>query len=108
MGRKRRRNVESLTSGWQSSDDEQMDVAMRNYVLAGTAVLAAVVAALSVSGQEAFRQVGYGTRSVPATEMMIPARPAVEKGLKFLQQRQLEDGAFATRGYGRNAAVVAL
>jgi prenyltransferase beta subunit len=39
---------------------------------------------------------------------MISARPAVEKGLQFLAQRQLEDGSFATGGYGRNAAVVAL
>ena len=39
---------------------------------------------------------------------MAQARPAVEKGLKFLTSRQQEDGAFATSGYGRNAAVVAL
>src|SRR5687767_71693 len=95
-----------------------MDVRMRNYVLAGMALLA-VVHALTVSAQERHRQesdgtprsvpaTGDGTRSVPATEMMIPARAAVAKGLKFLQQRQLEDGAFATGGYGRNAAVVAL
>src|SRR4051812_21950437 len=57
-----------------------------------------------------------GTRSVPATEsqsarnlaMMAPARGAVEKGLKYLASRQQEDGAFATSGYGRNAAVIAL
>src|SRR4051812_7577851 len=56
------------------------------------------------------------TRSVPATEgasarndeMMAPARGSVEKGLKYLASRQQEDGAFATSGYGRNAAVVAL
>jgi prenyltransferase beta subunit len=36
------------------------------------------------------------------------ARPAIEKGLAFLTERQLEDGAFSTSGYGRNAAVVAL
>ena len=41
-------------------------------------------------------------------ELMAPARPAVEKGLKYLATRQQEDGAFATSGYGRNAAVVAL
>jgi prenyltransferase beta subunit len=39
---------------------------------------------------------------------MAPARPALEKGLKFLAARQQEDGAFAASGYGRNAAVVAL
>ena len=58
-----------------------------------------------------------GTRSVPATkdalpppsaEMLAPARPAIEKGLKFLATRQQDDGAFSNSGYGRNAAVVAL
>jgi len=44
----------------------------------------------------------------PSVEIMTPARPAVEKGLEYLAQRQLDDGAFATGGYGRNAAVVAL
>jgi hypothetical protein len=44
----------------------------------------------------------------PSVEIMSPARPAVEKGLDYLAQRQLDDGAFATGGYGRNAAVVAL
>jgi len=43
-----------------------------------------------------------------STQWMAPARPAVEKGLKFLASRQQEDGAFAAGGYGRNAAVVAL
>jgi prenyltransferase beta subunit len=53
---------------------------------------------------------------VPATkaesarnaELMAPARPAFEKGLKYLATRQQEDGAFSASGYGRNAAVVAL
>ncbi len=51
---------------------------------------------------------------VPATKdnarnaEMAAARPAVEKGLKFLATRQQEDGAFSNSGYGRNAAVVAL
>src|SRR5438270_11563427 len=48
---------------------------------------------------------GYAARNAV---MMAPARPAVEKGLKYLASRQQEDGAFATSGYGRNAAVVAL
>lgn len=39
---------------------------------------------------------------------MAPAREPVAKALKFLVSRQQEDGAFATSGYGRNAAVVAL
>src|SRR5262245_20546923 len=41
-------------------------------------------------------------------ELIAPAKPAVEKGLKYLASRQQEDGAFATSGYGKNAAVVAL
>ena len=41
-------------------------------------------------------------------ESMVPARPAIEKGLKYLATRQQEDGAFSNSGYGRNAAVVAL
>ena len=40
--------------------------------------------------------------------MVVPARPAVEKGFKYLATRQQEDGAFSNSGYGRNAAVVAL
>jgi hypothetical protein len=43
-----------------------------------------------------------------SAEMMVPARPAIEKGLKYLATRQQEDGAFSNSGYGRNAAVVAL
>ena len=44
-----------------------------------------------------------------STEMMLtPARPSVDKGLQFLAERQLDNGAFASAGYGRNAAVVAL
>src|SRR5262245_49832139 len=63
----------------------------------------------SVGAQPLERSKADGTRSVPATEeLMGPARPAIEKGLKLLATRQQEDGAFSTSGYGRNAAVVAL
>jgi len=41
-------------------------------------------------------------------EAIAAARPAIEKGLKFLASRQQDDGSFAASGYGRNAAVVAL
>jgi hypothetical protein len=41
-------------------------------------------------------------------DFIAPARPAIEKGLKYLSQQQLDDGSFSTSGYGRNAAVVAL
>jgi len=43
-----------------------------------------------------------------AEELIRPARPAIQKGLRFLATRQQQDGAFSTSGYGRNAAVVAL
>jgi prenyltransferase beta subunit len=54
------------------------------------------------------REAGLPPASTKNAEMMVLARPAVEKGLKYLAARQQEDGAFATSGYGRNAAVVAL
>jgi prenyltransferase beta subunit len=41
-------------------------------------------------------------------ELVKPARPAIQKGLKYLATRQQDDGAFSASGYGRNAAVVAL
>ena len=47
----------------------------------------------------------------PASETRVEppsAAATVEKGLKFLAERQLENGSFSTSGYGRNAAVVAL
>src|SRR4051812_28273686 len=40
--------------------------------------------------------------------MVVAARPAIEKGLKYLATHQQDDGAFSNSGYGRNAAVVAL
>jgi prenyltransferase beta subunit len=43
-----------------------------------------------------------------APDFSAAARPAVEKGLKFLASRQLDDGSFSTSGYGQNAAVCAL
>jgi hypothetical protein len=46
--------------------------------------------------------------AVAGDEHIGPARPAIEKGLKFLASRQQDNGAFASGGYGRNAAVVAL
>jgi hypothetical protein len=52
-----------------------------------------------------FAMVGLSCAEEPLIE---PARPALEKGLKYLASRQLDDGSFATSGYGRNAAVVAL
>ncbi len=43
-----------------------------------------------------------------AVDLMLPAVPAIEAGLAYLAQQQVEDGAFATRGTGRNAAVCGL
>lgn len=45
---------------------------------------------------------------VTSAELIAPAKPAIEKGLKYLALNQQEDGTFSGRGYGRNAAVVAL
>lgn len=45
---------------------------------------------------------------VSSAELIAPAKPAIEKGLKYLALNQQEDGTFSGRGYGRNAAVVAL
>src|SRR6185369_15758945 len=84
-------------------------------------VLFFIRGAAPVLGNEAPDKVisgGKGTRS-PAeagspgvaarnAEMVVPARPASENGLKYLAKRQQEDGAFSNSGYGRNAAVVAL
>lgn len=42
-----------------------------------------------------------------AAELITPADPAIERGLKFLARQQQEDGSFGA-GYGRNAAVVGL
>ncbi len=42
-------------------------------------------------------------------KMMTPeATQAVDSGLKYLAERQLEDGSFGTRGYPRNVAVCGL
>ena len=48
------------------------------------------------------------TGTFPEVELLAPARSAIEKGLAFLAQRQLDDGSFTSGGYGRNAAVCAL
>ena len=83
----------------------------------GVLVVSVVALSRVVTAQELSESKADGTRSVPATkealpppsaEMLAPARPAIEKGLKFLATRQQEDGAFSNSGYGRNAAVAAL
>ncbi len=78
------------------------------------ATIVAIVLARPAVAQEPRAIKADGTRSVPATkdaaaaELLAPARPAIEKGLKFLATRQQDDGAFSNSGYGRNGAVVAL
>src|SRR5882672_3942845 len=83
-------------------------------ILAGAVIFAGAV---RCQGEDlAGKGDGTSTRQAdapgPATkvnaELMDPARPAVEKGLKYLATKQQEDGAFSNSGYGRNAAVVAL
>jgi prenyltransferase beta subunit len=71
-------------------------------------ILVFVIGCGLAAGQQLLTSRPRGKALAPNVEMIAPARPAVDKGLKFLAQRQLEDGAFATSGYGRNAAVVAL
>jgi prenyltransferase beta subunit len=81
---------------------------MRRQLRCCAAVLIFVaVAALAMAQESLNTRLPPEARS-PDIDVMIPARPAVEKGLQYLAERQLEDGAFATGGYGRNAAVVAL
>jgi len=63
-----------------------------------------VVVAARTSAQET----NVASVESSSVELMAPAKPAIEKGLKFLASRQNEDGSFAGGGYGRNAAVVAL
>jgi hypothetical protein len=82
------------------------------------AVLIVAAALESASGQEVTgRRSPEGDRESAAPrveagssgdELGGAPRAAVEKGLAFLAGRQLEDGAFATSGYGRNTAVCAL
>jgi hypothetical protein len=93
-----------LTRGRRDRDDKNM----RSGLSTCGAVLVLVAGAALLLAQEPseVRPVAAATSS--ASEMMRPARGAIDKGLEFLSQRQLEDGAFATSGYGRNAAVVAL
>ena len=72
-----------------------------------------VIAAAQAAGAQEVPSENRDARRGPvseaaATELIAPARPAIEKGLKFLATRQSEDGSFSTSGYGRNAAVVAL
>jgi hypothetical protein len=78
-----------------------------NWRVYGPVVMSGVLAASAMAqGPQTSRPVAATEAS--SVEIMSPARPAVEKGLEYLAQRQLDDGAFATGGYGRNAAVIAL
>jgi hypothetical protein len=65
-----------------------------------------MVAAIAVACRGQDQSPAKGART--DADLIEPARQAIAKGLKFLSQRQLEDGSFSTSGYGRNAAVVAL
>jgi prenyltransferase beta subunit len=75
----------------------------------GIAVLQVVVVAALTCNSPVFAQTAkQGADHRPEEEFIDRARPAIEKGLGFLAERQLDDGSFSTTGYGRNAAVVAL
>jgi hypothetical protein len=93
-----------------------MESRWQEFAQVALAVLAAVAWFQSAAAQQAPSSGGDQTRSATANlarpvqeaELMAPAREAVDKGLAFLASRQLDDGSFATSGYGRNAAVCAL
>ena len=53
-------------------------------------------------------QVRADDRPAPTTLITPAATQAANNGLKFLADRQLEDGSFGTRGYARNVAVCGL
>lgn len=75
----------------------------RCYVVLALAI-ASVVNCRELAGQES----AAAESETLNANIMEPAGPAVEKGLAYLSTRQLEDGALATSGYGRNVAVCAL
>jgi hypothetical protein len=101
-----------------------MDVRVLHLWVASVAIAVALVLSVAVVGQESNRGSGATVPSVPdagaaaisttggatsaEVEMLEPARPAIERGLTYLAQRQQEDGSFTGGGYGRNAAVCAL
>jgi prenyltransferase beta subunit len=73
------------------------------------ALLAFIVAATAVSQERKADTGGAGNAAEDRkVDDMAAARPAIEKGLKYLASRQQDDGSFAGGAYGRNAAVVAL
>jgi hypothetical protein len=63
---------------------------------------------LSAQQEKAEGKAGAKANNSANLKLMEAARPAIDKGLKFLATRQQEDGSFTGGGYGRNAAVVAL
>jgi hypothetical protein len=75
-------------------------------------IAATVVVGVTAVAQEAGGSKAATTHPVAeatsSAELLAPARPAIQKGLKFLAAGQQDDGAFSNSGYGRNAAVVAL
>ncbi len=103
----------TVAGGFQDDFDMITTAQFRRYLVA---VAASLAVAASVMAHEIGKETGNAKQSGPPAqaagernaELMAPALPAVERGLKYLASRQQEDGAFATSGYGRNAAVVAL
>lgn len=53
--------------------------------------------------------VAWCAEAVPLATVMTPAATdAIDRGLTFLTNQQLEDGSFGTRGYARNVAICGL
>lgn len=79
----------------------------RGNVSVGVSIIAAFCLTLSlISARTVIAQEPDPEQT--ATELMKPAHEAVDRGLKFLVERQRPDGTFASRNMGANPAVVAL
>jgi hypothetical protein len=73
--------------------------------------IAVILQAAPRVSTEEVKEKAAGSQTAAAkanAELMTPAKPVIEKALKYLSTRQQQDGAFSNSGYGRNAAVVAL
>ena len=70
--------------------------------------IAAGVVMLVAIARPAVAQPAENDPAAAPAATITPAQDAVDKGLAYLGSRQTEDGALATSGYGRNAAVCAL
>jgi hypothetical protein len=72
------------------------------------AMLLATFIAPAAAQEQANRNIAGENDAASYARLMAPAKASIDKGLAFLSARQLEDGALAASGNGRNAAVCAL